>query len=266
MIVPLLKKNLKDAVKSGLVILALMIMYIAVIIYMYDPSLASILDEYQAAMPQLMNAVGMSGDTGSLIGFIHTYLYGFLMLVLPLIFTLLKIQQLLVKPVDEGGILYLLTVSRTRAGVALTQLAAVLLSLAVLIALAAGSGILCAEQMFPGELDLALYLKLNGALLLFHWMSAALLFLAACASPEACWYYALGPGLFAFFFLANMLANMGGSLEKLKYLTIFTLLPDSALLEGESAAAAGGCAILAAVTVVCAVCGTLAFRRRNLSV
>ncbi len=266
MILPLLKKNLTDAVKLGSVILALLAMYTAVIIYMYDPALASLLEEYQEMMPQLMDAVGMSGDTASLIGFIHTYLYGFLMLVLPLVFTVLKIQQLLVKPMDEGGILYLVTMPRSRVRVALTQLFSVIISLGVLIALSVCIGAACSEIMFPGELDMALYLKLNGALLLFHWMAASLLFLASCAARGIRMYYLLGPGLLAFFFLANMLANMGGSLEGFRYVTIFSLFPDSAVLEGRTAAAAGGCALLAAITAVCAAAGAACFRRKNLSV
>lgn len=266
MILPLLIKNIKDAAKLGLVILALAAMYTGVIIYMYDPKLASMLEEYQEVMPQIMDAVGMSGDTSSLIGFIHTYLYGFLLLVLPMIFTLLKIQQLLIKPMDEGGILYLITMPRSRIRVAVTQLLSVLFCLAVLIVLCVCIGIACAEGMFPGELDIKLYLKLNGALLLFHWMTASLLFLAACAAPSIRSYYIFGPGLLAFFFLANMLANMGGSLEWLRCVTIFSLFPDEAVLEGSTAAAAGGCMLLAAVTILGAMAGAACFRRKNFSI
>lgn len=46
---PLLKRNLAQTWKILLIILAAMTMYTTVIIYMYDPELAHMLNDYQQA-------------------------------------------------------------------------------------------------------------------------------------------------------------------------------------------------------------------------
>ena len=69
--------------------IAILAMYSVMIIWMYDPELSKSLDQFQDIMPDLMAAVGMTGSTGTLIEFIHTYLYGFIMLFIPIIYVIM---------------------------------------------------------------------------------------------------------------------------------------------------------------------------------
>lgn len=50
---PLLKRNMAQTWKILLILLAAMTLYTTVIIYMYDPKLAHMLDDYQDALPWL---------------------------------------------------------------------------------------------------------------------------------------------------------------------------------------------------------------------
>jgi len=77
-------------IKPLFIFIAVLGMYTGIIIYMYTPSLMSILSDYQKAMPGMLQAVGMSGVATNLIEFLKTYLYGFLMLAFPLVFIVIR--------------------------------------------------------------------------------------------------------------------------------------------------------------------------------
>lgn len=59
-----------------------------------DPELAEMLQGYQEALPQMMAAVGMTGVASSLIEWMQIYLYGFIMLLFPLIFIIIAVNKL----------------------------------------------------------------------------------------------------------------------------------------------------------------------------
>ena len=80
-------------------------MYISIIIAMYNPAMQDLLNQYYDLMPGLMNAVGFSKDTASLIGFISSYLYGFILIAFPMIF---DTPRLIARYVDRGSMVSLL--------------------------------------------------------------------------------------------------------------------------------------------------------------
>ena len=88
------KRNLKVCTLPFLVIFAMLCMYTTVIAYMYNPELSEMLSGYQQALPELMAAVGMTGIASSLLEWMQIYLYGFIMLLFPLIFILVMVQKL----------------------------------------------------------------------------------------------------------------------------------------------------------------------------
>ena len=79
----LYKRELKGSIKLLVIFAAIMTMYISIIIRMYDPEMMATLDNFAKAMPELMAAVGMSAGATSLMGFMISYLYGFILLVFP---------------------------------------------------------------------------------------------------------------------------------------------------------------------------------------
>lgn len=127
---PLLKRNLAQTWKILLIILAAMTMYTTVIIYMYDPELAHMLNDYQQALPGMMTAVGMTGIAGNLTEFVHIYLYGFIMLVFPVIFLIILGNKLLAHYVDTGSMAVLLSTPNSRTRILVTQLLTLLLETA----------------------------------------------------------------------------------------------------------------------------------------
>ena len=253
---PLLKRNLAQTWKILLIILAAMTMYTTVIIYMYDPELAHMLNDYQQALPGMMTAVGMTGIAGNLTEFVHIYLYGFIMLVFPVIFLIILGNKLLAHYVDTGSMAVLLSTPNSRTRILVTQLLTLLLETALLIALITAIGIVSCESLFPGELDIPVYLKLNAALLLLHLMLGGIVFLPACI-------FIVGAGLLILFFLFQMLGNMGGDLEFFRYLTPFTLFPGEKIVSGQDGAT-GSCVIMAVIGAALYGSGAVCFGRKDL--
>lgn len=262
---PLLKRNMSACIKPFLILFAVLCMYILVIIYMYNPELADMLNEYQKLMPQMMSAVGMTGVATSLLEWMQIYLYGFLMLLFPLIFIVILGNKLVMDYIDNGSIANLLATPNSRRRIICTQLLSMLLWMTILMAAVTIVGILGAEMFFPGELDVKRYILLNGSTLLMWFLVCGITFLAACVCSEAKNYYAFGAGLPILFFLMQMLSNMGEKLEKLKYITIYTLLPTAEIVNGESGIWYRN-AVVAAGAVLLFIAGAWWFERRDLSV
>ncbi|MGE7787901.1 hypothetical protein [Lysinibacillus sp. NPDC096259] len=59
-------------------------------------------------MPELMSAFGMSNKGNTLIEFLSTYLYGFLLLMLPLVFIIMSANKLIMGYIDNGSTAYLI--------------------------------------------------------------------------------------------------------------------------------------------------------------
>ena len=71
-------REMKKSLKMLLIFAMILTMYVAIIISMYDPKLMATLDKFVEVMPQIMAAVGMSAGATSLMGFMISYLYGFI--------------------------------------------------------------------------------------------------------------------------------------------------------------------------------------------
>lgn len=117
----LFRRSARSLWKTWVVFAAVLSLYVSMITAMFDPKLNATLDEIVTAMPQLMNMVGMQAGSSSLGGFLINYLYGFLLLLLPLVFSILAANRLVARWVDTGSMAYLLVSPNTRARVARTQ-------------------------------------------------------------------------------------------------------------------------------------------------
>ena len=81
--IALYKREMKGSIKLLIIFAAIITLYVSVIIYMYDPQMMKMLDSFAEAMPELMASVGMKTSAANLLGFMVSYLYGFILLVYP---------------------------------------------------------------------------------------------------------------------------------------------------------------------------------------
>lgn len=260
----LFKLEWKSNYKILIIFCLILSMYIAIMLSMYDPALGSALEAFTQSMPELMAMVGMSGTPKTLIEFISTYLYGLIMIVFPFVFGVLLALRLVVKKVDNGVMSYLLSSGVKRSTVWFTQLMVIISNMFILIAYCTILGIVCSEIMFAGDLDIKAYLVLNVGVFILHLSLTGICYLCSCVFNEYRLASLFGAGIPIVFILLQMLSNMQGSVEWLKYTTLLTLFDPAKLIAGNSDGylMLGG---LVAVTIICYVIGAYVFNRKSMS-
>ena len=229
--IPLFKRNIKTCMMPLLTVFAVLCMYITVIIYMYNPELSEMLSGYQQVLPEMMAAVGMTGIASNLLEWMQIYLYGFILLLFPLIFILVMVQKLLMGQIESGTLANLLSTPNSRRKIICTQMVSMIFLTALLFGMLTAVGIASCEIMFPGELEVGRYLALNFSTWLLRAAITGIVFFVSCCASGSKFYYLAGGGLPVLFFLIQMVSNMGEKLEKLKYVTIYSLLPAEKILE-----------------------------------
>jgi ABC-2 type transport system permease protein len=145
----------------------------------------------------------------------------------------------------------------------MTQWAVLQVSLLAVILFLTAFGIAVSGVMFPGQLDMPAFLRLNIGVFLLHFAIGGICFFASCISNETRKSLAIGAGVPVLFYLISMLSNMGGKLDWLKYGTIITLFDEAGLAHGESGAMAG-LSVLAGIGIVLYAAGMAAFVKRDL--
>lgn len=256
-------REMKKSIKLIVILLAVITMYVAIIISMYEPKMAKLLDDYVKMMPQLMASVGMTGGATSLLGFMCSYLYGFILIVFPMIFCIIRANGLVAKYIDNSSMVSLLCAPVKRFTVAFTQMAVLMSGIVILIVYTTILEIICAQYFFPGELDIAKLLVLNTGLLGLELFIGAICFFASCIFSEVKYSIALGAGLPTLMFVIQMLANVGDKAKNAKYFTFFTLYDSTGIIENEAGAFIG-IIVLFAGAIVLYTASVTAFCKRDI--
>lgn len=259
----LYQREMKGSIKLLAIFGAVITMYVAIIIGLYDPEITKTLDSFAKMMPELMAAVGMKTNTAGLLGFMASYLYGFILLIFPMVFCILRGNALVAKYVDKGSMVSLAAAPVKRYTIALTQMTVLISGILILVLYSTILELICAESSFPGELDATELFMLNGGLLCLHLFIGGICFLSSCLFSDTKYSVALGAGIPAFMYVLQMLANVGGNAEKAKYFTFFTLFDPDNIIAGESSAIAA-VLVLFAGAVVLYILGIVIFERKDL--
>lgn len=261
----LYKREMKGSVKLLAIFATVVTLYIAVIISLYDPEMMAMLDSFVAAMPEVMAAVGMTSGATSLLGFMVSYLYGFILLIFPMAFCILRGNALIAKYVDNGSMVILTAAPVKRRTIAFTQMTVLISGVLLLMVYSTILELICAQLSFPGELDMAELLRLNGGLLCLHLFIGGICFLASCMFSDTRYSIGFGAGIPALMYVLQMLANVGGAAEKAKYFTFFTLFDPSGIIAKDSAAIAGIFVLLAGA-IALYVAGITVFSKKDLHI
>ena len=96
----LYKREMKGSIKVLLIFAAVITLYVTVIIRMYDPEMMKhwMICEGDAGTD---GAVGIHAGATSLIGFMISYLYGFILIVFPMVFCILRGNGLIANVLTE---------------------------------------------------------------------------------------------------------------------------------------------------------------------
>lgn len=90
----LYRQGLRASWKPLVIFLAVLTMYDAVIVSMFDPRIGDLLATLMQTMPDIMAMFGMNNPGATLAEFLANYLYGFLMLIFPLVFSAMTANSL----------------------------------------------------------------------------------------------------------------------------------------------------------------------------
>jgi ABC-2 type transport system permease protein len=234
------------------------------IVYMFNPENANSFDAIIKLMPGLMKAAGFVSGGTTLIGAVATGLYGMIVLMFPLIFYVILGNKLVAGYVDRGSMAYLLATPNKRMKIALTQALVMWVSIGILITYVTVAIMVSSALIHPGRLDIGKLVLMNVAIYFLHMAISGICFFASCISDDTKRSFTIGAGIPIVFFLIQMLANMGGKLENLKYFTIFTLFNTADIIGGKSVVLP--ISILIIVAIVLYGIGIYIFSKRDLSV
>ena len=213
----LYKREMKGSIKLLVIFSAIITMYVSIIISMYDPELMKTLDSFVEVMPELMASVGMKASAATLLGFMVSYLYGFILLIFPMLFCILRGNALIAKYVDKGSMALLAAAPVKRRAIAFTQIMVLVSGILLLVLYTTILELICAAGGFPGELDVKALFALNGGMLCLHLFIGSICFLSSCIFSDTKYSVAFGAGIPIFMYVLQMLANVGGKAEKAKY-------------------------------------------------
>ena len=263
----LFKREMKSSWKLLVVMAAILTMYIVLIIVMYTPEMLNMFQQFNQTMPQLMSAFSMdfSADSLTLLGYMVSGLYGYVLILFPMIYAMVRGNGLVARYVDRGAMASLLAAPVKRRTVALTQMAVLVAGIAALIVFATAVEIITIAAYAPGQADTGKLLLLNVGLLALHLFIGSICFLASCTFNETRNSLAVGAGIPGIMFVLQMLAQAGEKTEPLKYATFFTLFRPEAIAAGESGAMGGVILLFAGAALLYAV-AVYVFTKRGLAV
>lgn len=231
---PLLKATIKQNYIVFLIIIATLMLYLPIIIYMYDPSTQDSLNKVLETLPQgMIAAMGFSNIGADLIDFIGSYFYGFLILLLPMIYTIIACNRCIASHVDKGSMAYLLSTPNKRSKVARTQSLFIIVSITLMIAIVTIVGLVLSNATFPGLLNVKASLLLNLGSLLLYYAVTGIGFFASCLFNDTKNSLMIGAGLPVAFLIIQMISDVGEKTEFYKYFTMFTLFDADKIISGE---------------------------------
>lgn len=261
----LYRKEIKSNYILLLIFIGVLSMYGGMIVAMFDPKMGESLTMMMESMPHIFAAFGMTDAGKTLLEFVTNYLYGMIFIAFPAVFLIILTNRLVAKYVDNGSMAYLLSVPQKRSKTAITQAVFMITAILILVVFMTGLVILCGAVMFPGELDIPAFLRVNVGLFGVLFFLGSICFLASCICNESKNAVGVGSAVTVYSILVQMVARIGDKFEYLKYATPLTLFDVDGLAAGDTSAWLL-CLILYVCGLLSSTAGIIIFSRRNLPV
>lgn len=201
----------------------LLSLYVLIIIGMYGAKMMETLNSFNQVMPQLMSAVGMKNLDPTLLGFMVSYLYGFILVMFPMIFILIRSYSLVGKYIESGSLTIFLAAPIKRKVWIKTQIVVLSTLITLLMLYVTGLQVVMIQVNFPGQIEWSRLLLLNLGLWSLRLLIGAICFLSTLVFPEVKVGYGIGLSFIVLQFILQMLANTGPSVEFFKRMTFFSL-------------------------------------------
>ena len=208
MITALVKKEIKNNIKLYIIFLFIITIYVFSLLAMYNPALQESLISLEKSMPEVLAFFGMQDKGTTLLDFIINYLYHFVLIITPFIYSGIMCYRLVGKYYENGSMAYFLNSHYSRKQFIKTQGITFILGLTIMILFTTVLTILSCLFMFKDELDILRFLLLNFGLLSLQYFIAAICFISTCAFTEIKHSIGLGVGICSFFIVIQMLSQV----------------------------------------------------------
>lgn len=259
----LFKKTLKQNWILQLIFFAVLLMYMTTMLSMYNPEdMEGLIIMIEAFPEELRSAFGFDALVTDLTGYLASWLYGMLMIGFPMVYSIILGNRLVAKMVDNGSFAYLLSTPNTRVRIIITKGVYALASIFILFAALFAAGVLAAEAMFPGELNISAFFRLNVTTMLVNMVVMMIAFFFSCLFNETKFSLGFGAGIPIMFLLMNMLGGTSPESVILSDISIFGFYDPVRLVTGE--AVWGINLLYAGVIAVLFAAGTYIFNRKRL--
>jgi len=262
----LFKANIKSTRTIWIIMTAIFVFYLATTISMFDPEGAESFEEMLEMLPEgMVKALGMDEVGTTLLTFLSGYMYGFLVLLFPMVISIIVNHKLIASHVDKGSMAYLLSTPNSRLKIARTQAFFSLVSITVFFIITAIMGIVIAESTFPGELEVGRFILVNIYALLMYFAIGGIGFFASCIASESKHSLGLGIGLPVGFLVLQMLGGVSEQISWIGNLSLYSLFDPNKLVEGASFAYIG-MSLFALFAFILYTRGIAIFNKRDLHI
>lgn len=229
----LFKVNIKSNYPLFLFVTAILLLYTTMSVGMFDPLNAEMIEAMLNMMPNsMMKAFGFDSLGTELTGYLGNYLYGFIYLVFPMIYTILVSNKLIAKHVDTGSMAYLLTTPHSRTVIARTQAIFLAVSTLFIFLINVAVAIVMSEIMFRGLLQIGSYIMLNVVTYLCLLLVSSIGFFFSCLFNDTKNSLAFGAAIPIVFVVLKMVSAINDNLSMLKYFSLYSLVDVNKILEG----------------------------------
>lgn len=260
----LFKTTLKANWTIALALTMFIMIYVATSISMFNPESAEFIESMLNVMPEgMLRVFGFENLGTDLTQYIANYLYGFIMLIFPFIYTSIIGNRLIAKHVDSGSMAYLLATPNTRNTVSLTQAVYHITSTTAVFVFITAAAILMSAGLWPGMLKAGLFIVLNLVTLSATLVAAGISFLASCIFSDTKYSLAFGVGIPLLFVVFRMIHGLSDKTEWMKYLSIYTVIDIERILEGGSYALFATIVLLG-ISAVLYAAGIIIFNKKSL--
>ena len=259
----LFRKELKSNYILLVIFLGVLTMYAVMIVMMFDPRTGDSLRAMAESMPQIFAAFGMGEVGTTLLEFITGYLYGMLFVIFPAVFIIILSNRLVEKYVDNGSMACLLASPHRRRKIAATQAVFLTVCLVFLVVFVTALVASVSEIMFPGELQIPAFLRVNAGLLGLLVFLGGVCFLFSCLFNDSRRATGIGAAVVVYSVLVQMVSQVGEKFENVKYATPLTLFDINGLTAADGDAWLA-CAALYVSGILLMALGIAVFSRRNL--
>lgn len=262
----LFKANIKTNRTIWIMMTIIFCFYMSTMVSMFDPNGAEALEEMLKALPEAMiKALGMDSMGTTLLTFLNSYMYGFLLLLFPMVLSIVVNHRIIASHVDRGSMAYLLSTPNSRVRIAVTQALYSMASITAFFIAATIFGILISQAIFPGELEIGKFVFVNVYGLLMYYAIGGIGFFASCIADESKVSLGLGVGIPVGFVVLQMLGGVGEQLSWIGNLSMYALFEPNRLVAGDSFAYIG-MAAFALIAAALYAGGIVIFNRKDLHI